>query len=100
VSWEDELARLEPQHIVMLSEAEIKTPLDDSVAIYRKARKQWACQCPGGGQRCPHTRSDGPMCLQTIQPGDEYVEYLGEAAFAQSGSRYCLPCGVDTWQAP
>lgn len=75
--------------------------LDSAVAVYRKARKEWHCQCPGNGHRsCPHTRPDGPMCLQTIQPGDQYVEYFGEAAAYQSGLRYCLPCGVDTWAMP
>jgi hypothetical protein len=68
--------------------------LDSSVALYRKARKTWLCQCPGNGhQNCPHI-----MCQQTIQPGTDYVEYLGEAAAYQSGQRYCLACGVATWR--
>jgi hypothetical protein len=62
-------------------------------ALYRRARKEWGCQCPGNGHHnCPHV-----LCQQTIKPGDEYVEYIGEASAYQSGKRYCLPCGVESW---
>lgn len=36
-------------------------------------------------------------CIETIEPGDRYVEYLGESAAWESGSRYCLPCGEAAW---
>lgn len=63
-------------------------------ALYRTARKEWRCECPGGSAKCPHAD-----CRGTIAPGDRYVEYLGESAGYQSGYRYCLPCGVDIWAA-
>jgi hypothetical protein len=62
----------------------IEAPLDTSVALYRVARKRWACNCPGNGhENCPHDD-----CAQEIAPGERYVEYLGEAPAYQSGSRY------------
>lgn len=65
-------------------------------SVYRTARKPWSCECPGNGRRpCPH----GDDCAERINPGDRYVEYLGEAAAYGSGTRYCLPCGVATWRA-
>lgn len=36
-------------------------------------------------------------CAGRIEPGDRYVEYLGESAPWQSGDRYCWPCGVKVW---
>lgn len=63
--------------------------------VQRTARKAWPCQCPGNGHRnCTHDD-----CAQEIRPGDRYVEYVGEAAPYQSGTRYCQPCGVAEWGA-
>lgn len=62
-------------------------------AVYRTARKPWACECPGTRRRsCPHQD-----CAQRIAPGDRHVEYLAEAEPYQSGTRYCLPCGRAFW---
>lgn len=36
-------------------------------------------------------------CVGDIAPGDRYIEYVGEAAAWESGSRYCLPCGEAVW---
>jgi len=62
-------------------------------AVPRRARKAWACECPGNGhQNCPHAG-----CHQTILAGDDYVEYLGSAAAYSSGTRYCIVCGLAVW---
>lgn len=61
-------------------------------AVYRTARKPWDCECPGGGQPCPHME-----CRGAIEPGERHVEYRAEAGPFESGARYCLPCGVATW---
>lgn len=42
----------------------------------------------------PDYRTD---CLIEINPGDRYVEYVGEAMFYESGSRYCQRCGEAVW---
>jgi hypothetical protein len=38
-----------------------------------------------------------PDCLGAITPGDLYVEYVGDAGFAETGSPYCLRCGLAAW---
>jgi hypothetical protein len=38
-----------------------------------------------------------PDCLGSIAPGDLYVEYVGDAAMAETGRPYCLRCGLATW---
>jgi hypothetical protein len=43
--------------------------------------------------------SRSPGCRGDIQPGQRYVEYLGDAAAYESGHRYCLPCGTAVWAA-
>lgn len=74
----------------------------DGSAVYRTARKPWRCQCNGscststGPRRSP---CGNPRCVDTIAPGDRYVEYLGETPAHRSGIRYCLPCGVAAWTA-
>lgn len=62
-------------------------PLTDPDVILRVARKRWSCE--GDGARRPARAED---CPGTIAPGDRYVEYLGEAAAYQSGSRHCRAC--------
>ncbi len=39
-------------------------------------------------------RNYRPDCLGAIKPRDVYFDYVGDAAFAQSGMPYCLPCGT------
>jgi hypothetical protein len=70
----------------------LQPDLDDDMTLYRTARKSYRCGCPGGNQPCPHAD-----CRKDITPGDQYIEYVGEAGFAQSGVSYCMPCGVATW---
>lgn len=56
--------------------------------VERTARKHWECEGNGRG-------GYSPECLKTsgdINPGDRYVEYLGETPAYQSGSRHCLHC--------
>jgi hypothetical protein len=36
-------------------------------------------------------------CLGDIKPGDLYFDYVGEAAFAESGRPYCQTCGIAVW---
>lgn len=72
--------------------------------IYRTARKTWACKCdchraevhdPKG-----KLKSHADFCVGEIKPGDRYIEYMGEVAgYGESGTRYCLPCGVAEWSA-
>lgn len=38
-----------------------------------------------------------PDCTKDIQPGDRYIEYVGEAEPYASGSRYCWKCGIAVW---
>lgn len=38
-------------------------------------------------------------CSGWIERGDAYVEFLGDAAPYESGSRYCLACGYEAWGA-
>ncbi|MEQ7008382.1 hypothetical protein ABN028_19595 [Actinopolymorpha sp. B17G11] len=45
----------------------------------------------------PNHRANVMQCTGDILPGDRYIEYLGEAAAYQSGTRYCLPCGIAAW---
>lgn len=71
--------------------------------IYRTARKPWTCKCDC--HRSDLHDPDGEydhddVCAQVIKPGDRYVEYIGEVAgYGESGTRYCLPCGVRVWRA-
>lgn len=52
---------------------------EDGTVVIRTARK-------------PHTCV---QCGVEIEPGETYVEYLGETPAFQSGSRYCAFCAVD-----
>ena len=45
----------------------------------------------------PNAASRSNECRGDIEPGDQYVEYLGESSAYQSGVRYCLPCGLNAW---
>jgi hypothetical protein len=38
-----------------------------------------------------------PDCLVDIKWGQPYVDYIGEAAFAESGRSYCRTCGIAVW---
>ena len=42
----------------------------------------------------PEFRAD---CARYIAPGERYVEYVGEAAPYQSGTRYCARCAEAVW---
>lgn len=71
--------------------------------IYRTARKLWQCKCDC--HRLPNLHDPtgeygkhAEFCAQEIKPGDRYIEYMGEVAgYGESGTRYCLPCGVSVW---
>jgi hypothetical protein len=41
-----------------------------------------------------------PDCLGEIPAGSAYLEYLGDAAAYESGSRYCQRCGIAVWGKP
>jgi hypothetical protein len=45
-------------------------------SIIRRAAKRHRCKKCGG----------------SIEPGQQYVEYVGETACFQSGARFCLAC--------
>jgi hypothetical protein len=66
--------------------------------IPRTARKPHRCICADterkSGRPNPEYR---PGCAGDINPGDAYVEYVGEAGFAESGHPYCAPCGHAVW---
>jgi hypothetical protein len=49
--------------------------------ILRQARKAHVCQ----------------PCGRTIAIGTRYIEYVGETPAWQTGSPYCLQCGVIVW---
>jgi hypothetical protein len=38
-----------------------------------------------------------PDCLGDIPVRSPYVDYSGEAAFAESGRAYCRSCGIAVW---
>jgi hypothetical protein len=73
--------------------------------VYRTARKTWVCKCDchrlpnlhdPEGEYAKHSE----FCLGTINPGDRYIEYMGEVGgYGESGTRYCLPCGAAVWGA-
>ena len=58
--------------------------------IERTARKHYSCVGSGSRDivRYPHA-SD---CPQSINPGERYVEFLGESPAYESGSRHTLAC--------
>lgn len=58
--------------------------------ILRVARKQWACEGDGRHEAPQHA----PGCSLTIFAGEHYVEYVGEAAAYQSGSRHSPECAA------
>jgi hypothetical protein len=39
-----------------------------------------------------------PDCLGSIQPGQVYADYIGEAAMAESGRPYCSRCAPEVWK--
>lgn len=71
--------------------------------LYRTARKQWTCKCDCHRPELhdPNNKYDhAGICVQEIKPGDRYIEYIGEVGgYGESGTRYCLPCGVKVWGA-
>lgn len=56
--------------------------------ILRVARKQWACEGDGRHEAPQHA----PDCSLVILPREHYVEYVGESAAYQSGSRHSPEC--------
>ena len=64
----------------------------DSTLIARTARKRWRCYAFDAPSETP-----SPDCVRDIEVGTRYVEYVGEAGFAQSGHHYCAPCAVQIW---
>jgi hypothetical protein len=58
----------------------------DDNAIWRTARKRY--RCDGNGVR------QSVACREHIEPGDQYVEYTGDAAPFQRGSTHCIPCAL------
>lgn len=63
-------------------------------AIERIARREWRCTTTSGNNA--PDRSD--LCTGLITSGDAYIEYVGEVAPYQTGTRYCLACGVKVWR--
>ena len=57
--------------------------------IVRTARKSWTCTTTRDGRNPRH-----PDCTTAIKPGDLHIEYVGNAAACESGTRYCIPCGL------
>lgn len=49
----------------------------------RKARKEYLCQGSGSALH---------SCSNIINKGDTYLEYVGERALYQSGTRHCMEC--------
>ncbi len=51
------------------------------------------------GRRAMLVRYRGHVeaCGYVIEPGDRYVEYIGEAPAYQSGIRYSVPCALAAW---
>jgi hypothetical protein len=67
--------------------------------IARVARKPHRCVAadPAKGTGASVRPNYRPDCLQDINPGDVYGEYVGEAAFAESGRPYCQQCAAAVW---
>jgi hypothetical protein len=65
----------------------IEPSSDDS--IIRTARKTY--QCAGDGS-ASHRHADD--CPRIIVPGVRHIEYVGEAAAYQSGSRHSMACAL------
>lgn len=58
--------------------------------IERRAAKRHECE--GDGSSDPRHADD---CPRVIEPGEDYIEYLGETPAYQSGSRHSIPCAVE-----
>lgn len=56
----------------------------------RTARKEW--ECAGDGKA--HHPNHASACPRVIHPGEDYLEYLGDAPAYQSGTRHSLACAV------
>lgn len=61
----------------------------DENVIVRTARKTHQCEGDGSAS---HRHADD--CPRVIYPGVRYVEYVGEAAAFQSGSRHSMTCAL------
>lgn len=56
--------------------------------IYRAtARKRYTCR--GNG-----SVGHAPDCTRQIEPGQAYLEYVGEVPAFAVGARICLPCAL------
>ena len=75
--------------------------LDLAESRQREAHADWArdnrpeTEVTVEPRRNPNHRPD---CLRDIQPGDTYAEYIGDAAFAESGNPYCSRCAAEVWK--
>ena len=55
----------------------------------RRARLNWKC---AGNGACGDARKHAKGCDGWIVEGQQYVEYVGEVAAFQSGSRHSMKC--------
>lgn len=65
----------------------IAEDFQDGTVILRVARKKWHCH---GG----HDGRKRLKCELPINPGSDYVEYVGETYLYQSGQRYHIKCAA------
>jgi hypothetical protein len=75
-----------------LTRQKLAAAVADDLVIARTVRKPHRCVAAdptkGAGPSVRPNPNYRPDCLQNINPGDVYGEYVGEAAFAESGRPY------------
>jgi hypothetical protein len=83
---------------------ELLPRFEDGTVMFRRARKPWTCcgrlRTPDGNayMREPNVTPVGTFgtrwvrCRAEIRVGSRYVEWLGESAPYESGTRYCFRC--------
>lgn len=74
---------------------ELPRQSNDGGLVLRTARTRWTCQ--GSGGRPNRHAAD---CPGVIEPGEQYVECLWEAAGYQSGTRHAVVCAAETHNWP
>jgi hypothetical protein len=82
----------------MTTRAQLQAALPADVGlVVRIARRQWTCICARRPDALanPNYRPDCPGSY--IEPGEMYVEYLGESGAYSSGSRYHVACALNAW---
>jgi hypothetical protein len=84
--------------VTLLNRDELTAALPTDVGlVVRVARRQWVCICARRPDRRPNPNYREDCAADYIEPGELYVEYLGESGAYSSGSRYHAACALAAW---